>query len=301
MKILLIILLFPILAFTAENKTAKKKIARKPAQVQSARIFIGHNLTPSTEVLRSGAFTVGNYAAGYGLTENLLLATSPWIWTTYNTTNIHLKYSQVLSPQSTAGLLVSYFDSFGSGDLIDPSYSSSAPGAFALPTASEVALGTNRYQWTNYSASALYSYRYEGGNTQYMNLKYSYFINDDRPYSLRMDPGDDAIRDQIDVSTLLKMPVESDANLSLEVGMLGVNFKEPYAHLGASVGFQKENWLVQLGASYTVPISILGSSEALDVGRMDQRVHYSETAKRYYTERYLQIAVHPEVQIQYSF
>lgn len=301
MKILLIcMLLFPVLTFAAEAKTAKKKVLRKPAQVQSAQIFIGHNLTPSTEVLRSGAFTVGNYAAGYGVTENLLLATSPWIWTTYNTTNLHLKYSQILSPKSTAGMQLSYFDSFGSSDLVDPSYSS-RPGAFALPTAAEVAIGTNRYQWTNYAASGLYSYRYDNGTTQYLNLKYSYFINDDRPYSLRMDPGDDAIRDQIDVSTLVKIPVEAGASISLEGGILGMNFVEPYAHLGASVGFQKKGWLVQVGASYTVPVSLLGTADGMDIGRMDNRVHYSEIAKRYYTERYLQIAVHPEIQVQYSF
>jgi len=300
MKILLMILLFPLLTFAAETKAAKKKISRKPAQMQSAQIFIGHNLTPSTEVLRSGAFTVGNYAAGYGITENILLATSPWIWTTYNTKNIHLKYSKIISPQATAGFLVSYFDSFGSGDLVDSSISS-RPGAFALPTASEVAIGTNRYQWTNYSASALYSYRYEGGTTQYLNLKYSYFINDDRPYSLRMDPGDDSIRDQIDVSTLIKIPVEDGANVSLESGILGMNFKESYLHLGGSVGFQNKGWLVQVGASYTVPVGLLGTADAMDIGRMDQRVHYSEVADRYYTERYLQVAVHPEVQVQFSF
>jgi hypothetical protein len=300
MKILLM-LLFPILTFAADIKPAKKKVVRRPAQVQNAQIFIGHNLTPSTEVLTKGAVTAGNYAVGYGVTENILLATSPWIWTTYNTTNLHLKYSQIISPQSTAGFLVSYFDSFGSGDLIDSSYNNSMPGAFALPSASELPIGTNRYQWTNYSASGLYSYRYEGGNTQYLNLKYSYFVNDDRPYSLRMDPGDDGIRDQVDVSTLLKIPVEDGASISLEGGVIGVNFVEPYAHMGASVGFQNKGWLVQVGASYTVPVSLLGTADGMDVGRMDQRIHYSEIAKRYYTERYLQIAVHPEVQIQYSF
>lgn len=301
MKILLLILLFPILAFTTETKLVKKKIARKPAQVQNTQLFIGHNLTPSTDVLRSGAFTVGNYAAGYGLTENVLIATSPWLWTTYNTTNFHIKYSQVISPESTVGLMASYFDSFGSSELVDPSYSNGMPGTFALPTGSEVAIGTNRYQWTSYSTSGLYSYRYQGGLTQYLNLKYSYYVNDDRPYSLRMDPGDDGIRDQVDISTLLKIPVESGASLSLEGGVLGANFVEPYVHMGASVSFQKQGWLVQLGASYTVPVSLLGTSEGMDVGRMDNRVHLSKTDGKFYRERYLQIAVHPEVQVQYSF
>src|SRR3954469_24971416 len=111
MKFLLILLFFPLVAFTAENvlQPVKRKVSRKPAQVQNTQLFIGHNLTPSTDVLPSGRYTVGTYAAGVGLTENLLIATSPWIWSTYNTMNLHLKYSQVVTPQSTVGVMASYF------------------------------------------------------------------------------------------------------------------------------------------------------------------------------------------------
>jgi hypothetical protein len=116
-----------------------------------------------------------------------------------------------------------------------------------------------------------------------------------------MDPGNDEIRDQIDVSTLMKFPVDTGSSISVEGGLLGMNYVDPYAHMGASVTFQKQSWLVQLGASYTVPLKLLGTSDGTDVGRMDERVHYSEIAKKYYTERYLQIAVHPEIQVQYNF
>jgi hypothetical protein len=306
MKILLLILILPLFAFTAENQFAqKRKITRKPAQAQNTQLFIGHNLTPSTDVLPSGKYTVGNYAAGFGITENLLVATSPWIWSTYNTMNLHLKYSQVLNPKSTVGVMASYFDSFGSSDdLVDNGYlsmPSNTPMSMSLPTGAQVAVGTNRYQWTSYNVNGLYSYRYDNGNTQYLNLKYSYFINDDRPYSLRMDPGDDGIRDQIDISTLVKFPIDNGASLAVEGGLLGLNYVKPFAHMGASVAFQKQSWLVQLGASYTVPLEQLGTTGGMNIGQMDERVHYSEIAKKYYTERYLQIAVHPEIQVQYNF
>lgn len=280
---------------------------RQPASLrQTEALFIGHNLTPSTEVAGKYKVTLGNYAAGFGITENLFVATSPWILYSYNTMNIHLKYSQVISPKSTAGLFVSYFDSYNSESLMGSAPYGSGPGytPFAtdgLPSGSSITPGTNRYQWTSYSVHGLYSYRYDGGNTQYFNLKYSYFVNDEMPYSLRMDPGDDSIRDQIDISTLVKMPVEDEVSVALEGGLLGANYKSPFAHIGASFVFQKPQWLIQVGASYTAPLAELGQSSAFEVGRMDQRVHYSQIAGQYYTERYLQVAVHPEIQLQFNF
>ncbi|MGZ3727266.1 MAG: hypothetical protein ACXVBD_15790, partial [Pseudobdellovibrio sp.] len=92
------------------NPQLKKitKVKRKPTQTALATpLYIGHNLTPSTDILAPHTYTIGTYAAGFGLTENLFIATSPWIWYSYNTTNIHLKYSQVISPQSTVGFFLS--------------------------------------------------------------------------------------------------------------------------------------------------------------------------------------------------
>ena len=293
----------------AQNNKARTQLVKKrqPASLrQTEAVFIGHNLTPSTDVAGKYKVTLGNYAAGFGLTENLFVATSPWILYSYNTMNIHLKYSQVLSPKTTAGLFASYFDSYNSESLMGSAPYGSSPGytpfaADGLPSASSITPGTNRYQWTSYSVHGLYSYRYDSGSTQYFNLKYSYFVNDEMPYSLRMDPGDDSIRDQIDVSTLVKMPVEDEVSVALEGGLLGANYKSPFAHIGASFVFQKPQWLIQVGASYTAPLNEIGRPSSFEVGRMDKRVHYSQIAGQYYTERYLQVAVHPEIQLQFNF
>ena len=284
----------------AQTKPTAK---RKPASTTTP-LYIGHNLTPSTEVLKARTFTVGNYAAGFGLTENIFVATSPWIWYSYNTMNLHLKYSQDISARSTIGFFASYFDSYDSTNLVNSDLNSPGNTPFAAadtPTGANIAKSLNRYQWTSYSLHGLYSYHYEAGAVQYFNLKFSHFINDEMPYSLRMDPGNDEIRNQIDVSTLVKIPMRAGSSIALETGVLGLNYASPYAHLGASVAIQKQDWLVQLGASYTVPLAELGTTEGFNVGRMDNRVHYSEVARSYYTERYLQVAVHPEVQVQYSF
>jgi hypothetical protein len=302
------ILFLGVLLFSTHMYAQANNKKRQPASFrQTESVFIGHNLTPSTDVAGKYKVTLGNYAAGIGLTENLFVATSPWILYSYNTSNIHLKYSHVLTPKSTAGVFVSYFDSYDSESLMGsapygtgPGYTPFASGE-AMPTGASITAGTNRYQWTSYSVHGLYSYRYNSGSTQYFNVKYSYFVNDEMPYSLRMDPGDDNIRDQIDVSTLFKIPVEDGVSLALEGGLLGANYKKPFAHMGASFVFQKPEWLVQVGASYTAPLDELGRSSAFEVGRMDQRLHYSQIADQYYTERYLQVALHPEIQIQFNF
>lgn len=287
----------------AASKT-EKSISRKPASITKS-YFIGHNLTPSTDTIRAGSVTAGNYALGYAITDNLLLATSPWIFYSYNTTNLHLKYTHVLSPKSDIGFFVSYFDSYNSGPLLSSNTPNAGPTPFgpqptALPTGTSLAT-TNRYQWTSYSAHALYGYHYDNGNIQYFNVKYSYFLNDELPYSLRMDPGDDSIRDQIDVSTLLRVPVSDKLGFNFETGLIGLNYLTAYNHFGASFAVSQPNWMLQLGASYTVPTTELGTAKGTEVGRWDDRVHYSEVARQYYTERYLQVAVHPEIQFQLYF
>lgn len=305
-KSVFIVILLSALSSFAADSIKPKNLPRKPASApKSSSYFIGHNLTPSTDEIRAGSVTVGNYALGYAVTDNLLLATSPWIWTTYNTQNLHLKYTQVLSPKSDAGFMLSYFNSYDSGNLMDTNSSNNltpfAPAPGGLPTGGQLNAGTNRYQWTSYSAHALYGYRYDNSNVQYVNLKYSNFVNDEMPYSLRMDPGDDSIRNQIDASTLLKIPTDDNVSFGLEAGILGLNYINPYTHLGASIRIHESSWMLQLGASYTVMAKEFGTSKALEIGRWDNRVHYSEVAQQYYSERYLQVAVHPEVQFQIYF
>lgn len=309
MKCALFVILVTAQTVLGSDIKVKETITRKPASVtKNPAYFIGHNLTPSTDDIRGGTFTAGNYALGYALADNLLIATSPWIWYSYNTQNIHLKYTHALSPKSDIGFFVSYFDSYSSGPLLSQNTPNSQPIPFGpgpqrsevLPSGTALAT-TNRYQWTSYSAHALYGYHYDNGMTQYFNLKYSYFLNDELPYSLRMDPGDDSIRDQIDVSTLLRIRVTDKLGFGLETGLIGLNYLTAYNHFGASFTVQEPNWMLQLGASYTVPTNELGTPAGSEVGRWDNRVHYSEVAKQYYTERYLQVAVHPEIQIQVYF
>jgi hypothetical protein len=283
--------------------------------VQKA-FFIGHNMTPTTETLKPGVATFGDYAAGVGLSDSLFVATSPWIWVSYNTANLHFKWTRPLDPQSRYGFFLSYFESYASAPLVEDlggSTNTGRPGNGAPPphhaSINPLAVTANtptfrimdRYQWKSTSLHGLYSHKYDFGATTYYSLKFSYFWNDDAPYSIRMDPGSDGIRGQVDLTTLTKFPFWESFSANIEFGGLGLNYIYPYAHGGLSLAYMSKSWLVDLGASYTVQFRELGQSTAWAPGRYDGRAHTSAIDGETFYFKYLQTALHPEVQFQYFF
>lgn len=287
-------------------------------------ILIGHNVTPTTEIPLKHSWTVGTYALGFSATENLFIATSPWIWVSYNTANVHLKYSRAMTSNFRIAIFGSYFESFNSTPFIteaggnplgDVPTGTPPPGGGgrrrifrlksdvnAQATVTTYTEQTNRYQWRSASAHFLASYDVGSRVTFYGNVHYGYFWNDDFPYSIRMDPGRDSIRGQIDVTTLTQIKIgDSDFHLLGELGALGVNYLQPYLQVGGSLAYLSDNWLIQLGASATLTFSEVFTSEGWMPGRYDGRPHYSESENRTYYYRYLQTALHPEIQLQYFF
>lgn len=276
-------------------------------------ILIGHNVTPTTDMLKSGVVTVGTYAVGYGLSDSFFVATSPWIWGSYNTANVHLKWGQRISNSSRISLFASYFESYESTPFLrnagtlngNPGGTRPGRGGPNTPPSSgsggtTIYTALERYQWKSASAHALYSYDTDSGKTFYFNLHYAYFWNDDFPYSIRMDPGDDKIRNQVDFTTLTKIPMSDEWLFLFEFGGLGLNYLYPYMQAGASIAYKSPSWLVQLGASYTAQFAELNKSTAWSPGRYDSRAHTTENGQTYYF-RYLQTALHPEIQIQFFF
>lgn len=273
----------------------------KSAQQNPGAIFIGHNLTASTETPKKSLWTVGNYAVGYAITDELMIATSPWILTSYNSYNYHIKWTKPVSSSERVGVFLSYFESMGNQPLV-----STQQGATQVldngVTFRQDYFKLNRYQWKSISTNFLYGIEQSDNESVFINFKYSYYMNDEYPYSLRMDPGDEKRRGQIDISSLFKWADPQDNfSWAFELGALGVNYVSPFLHTGVSAMFYDENWSMQIGASFTAMFNELLSARAYQVGRLDDRAHYSSDENRYYSSRYYQSAVHPEIQIQYSF
>lgn len=271
--------------------------------------YIGHNLTPSTNTLDKGQFTVGTYAVAVGISKKLFVATSPWIWLSYNTANLHLKWVPFDDGTTRIGLFVSYFESFNSAPLDGGIGWSSAVcrdrrtcGGGLPPGTAPTTFGLNRYQWKSTSLHALFSSRWKSEVESFFSLKYSYFWNDDLPYSIRMDPGSDSIRGQLDATQLTAIRLSNPHyRLGLECGALGLNYISPYIHLGSSLTYMASRWLAQVGASYTIQFGEILKESGWHPGRFDSRLHSSQSDGQTYYFRYLQTALHPEIQLQYYF
>ncbi len=274
---------------------------------------IGHNASPTTYVTKADTWTIGNYALGYAISDSLLIATSPWIWTSYNTMNLTAKYIVPISSRARAGIFSAYFQSYQSKPFLrcESDWACRDDGTFRRLQVSDengfpVRTISNfpwharvdRYQFQTLTTHALFGLDLTH-TTIHAGLKYSYFFNDDNPYSLRMDPGVDAIRGQIDVTALFENRLSERLRLNLEAGTLGLNFLQPYLHVGASIAIVFPRVLVQLGGSLSGRFADFGTS-AFFTPAFDQRVHTSRDGQLYFS-RYLTSAIHPELQVQYFF
>lgn len=259
--------------------------------------LIGHNTTPLAASLPAGTWTVGNYAAGVAVSDSVFVATSPWIWSSYNTANAHLRFTTPFRERQRHGVFLSYFESLPSGPLLEKGNFVSPKNSFFSASPAQ----TIRYQWQSGSVHLISSYDLTSDIAVNFNLHYAYFWNDDFPYSIRMDPGDDAIRDQVDFTTLTQIRIpHTQLQWLIELGLLGLNYQMPYLQIGTSLSHLSGNWLFQMGASFSVPMNEVTKKSGWQWGRYDDRLHHTKNGDAY-IERYLQTALHPEVQIQYFF
>jgi hypothetical protein len=186
-------------------------------------IPFGHNVTPTSYTLSKGTSTAGIYAIGYGFTDSLTVATSPWIEYNYNMHNLHLRYGGQVASEQRLTLGLSYFKSYEARDA---------------------------YEQESTTAQLIHSVDVSPVYTLHTALSYMYYFNDQRPYSLRMasfnsDPF------ELIFSTLHEARLSEHLGLCGEIGMLGLNYFYPYVHYGASFSYIQKNWFVQIGVSHT--------------------------------------------------
>ena len=283
-----------IKAKKTKSKDKKQNPPPAAAPPPNKSILIGHNFTPATDVLRPGVWTVGDYGLGRGFDGNFMVTTSPWIWLSYNTSNVQLKWNHKWDDQSDFAVFVEYFNSLSQ----TPVYLIPEP---TPPSVQGGPAPLNRYQWESGEIHFLYSYQWSHRFKTYFNFRYAYFWNDDFPYSLRMDPGATNIPYQTDLTSLTKLNLTDKHYLLFELGAVGLNDLYPYLQTGLSYGYQTSAWLFQLGASFTQQMHESFSASGWQFGRYSTRYLYSTVQGSFYSYQYLQTAVHPELQLQYFF
>lgn len=238
-----------------------------PANAQD--FILGHNLTPTTAVLNAGDSMLGTYAAGYGLTDKLTIATSPWLDISYNMPNVGLKYALPSGSDHTSFVIESlYFKTYPYGEKL--------------------------FEQESYFLRLTYGLEFFGVWNPYLSVGYQYFVNDKRAYSLRAIPQQDDPR-TASVSLLQIFNVHGNLAFLIELGVLGLNYPVPFNHYGASMNVRVMNWMLQFGFSAS------RSREAIDYEiDGDSRMYWSGTSKGR-TQHDIVRIIHPEIQVEYIF
>ncbi len=231
--------------------------------LSQASFSFGHNLASTSETLSQGQSTVGSYALGYGVTDRLTVATSPWLIFGYNMNNAILRHSIPVNVDNEIGQQLAYFET-------NPK------------------LG-DAYVMRAMSYSLTWKTVVDPSYTLYLCGNYMYFWNEKLPFSLRREPYN-GLPYQFSFSTLHQFHISNGFLTQFEVGVLGANYTYPFLHGGASLGYFGKRFSYQIGAS----VSRVGQP-----GTWHKPDYYTETAVE--GESTEAISVHPEVQLQAWF
>lgn len=191
-------------------------------------ILFGHNLSPTTYTLKKGVYSVGNFVAGLGVTDNLTLGVSPWMYTSYNMYSFIGRYGVRLDDDHRLGIQAAYFKT----DHINADY----------------------YQMEATSVWATLSQRLAPYYVIDFVCNYMYFFDETIPFSLRRDPHNNQPW-QVSLTTLQEIRLPAGFGLSAELGVLGLNYALPQAFFGASMNWRNEWLLVQLGYSQNTTVT----------------------------------------------
>lgn len=231
-------------------------------------ILFGHNVTPTTYTLPRSVVTVGNYVAGVGVTDRLTLATSPWLYYSYNMYSAVVKYRGCLE----AGVAGCDWD-WG-------------VQAMYLKTGH---FGSSSYQMTAVSGSFVVKKDFADFYSLNLAVNYMYFFDETAPFSLRREPyNNDAY--QVTASTLQEVRLPGHFGLLVETGILGVNYVYPEIHVGLSVSHRSRVTLAQFGFSQTYTSGTLAHMFSTN---QTQALSSGEPGRDF--------SMHPEIQFQAFF
>lgn len=88
------------------------------ADSQPIVIDFGHDLSATSHVLQSGVCTAGIQSLACGLTTNISVGTSPWLWSDYNAANFLLRYRFFREGALTRTMQLGYAETFRSKSTV---------------------------------------------------------------------------------------------------------------------------------------------------------------------------------------
>jgi hypothetical protein len=245
------------------------KLAAKPTPTQSSFKYkktFGHNMSPNSYTLNKGGCTVGPYAAACGITDDLTLGSSTWLYWNYNMYSAFFRAGYNLNSEWRASIQSAYLKTFDVGKYL---------GYVMESSRSHLTLSHKR--------SSIITVHY--------NVTYEYFFDETLPHSMRREPlKNDPY--QLSATALLEYEASKDYLLHYETGIHGVNYHYPQLLVGFSGGRKFKNSFLQIGVSMTGTPKAYFTSNRFDSSRVNSR-----------TRNFMKydFSVHPEFQWQYVF
>lgn len=285
---LLSLLFVTFLSLCEETKTTQPYLLSNPKNQQN-KVFqshsIGHLLSSNNNVLPDGKASVGTMYAGYGLSNNWTIASSPFVTYSFDMLNLVTRAAYDLDKKRRIGFDLGYFKTFGNpkseyADICAQNNGGVPDDSCAYQL--EKTRGFKNFKMEAWSFKFTYTklvvpfYRF---NT---TLSYFYYIDARRPFSLHMDPQNND-KYALNLTTLHEFRLKQNQFLHAELGLWGLNYKYLYYHTGLSYSYQRGNWLWNGGLTTTFSPTLPQEKER----------HFN-----YYKSR---LAIHPELQLQYFF
>ena len=249
-----------------QAQVLKTKV-KNPSSFTSSNFFVGHSLTQTSYTLEQGHAMVGTFAMAYGVTDSLTIATSPWLLGLYNMPNVIVRTKLDLSKDLALGIQGGY-------------------------------MRTEPYLQNFYKMEASYfngliSKRWNRNFTSHFQLNVMNFLDDERPFSIRVPKPTVPI--QVSASVLGEVSVfkkyKDEFGFGFEIGRIGVNEVLPYNHAGISLFRKIDNIFIQLGVSVSATPNV-SVNDFASLGQSSLPDSDSGFKK---------IATHPEVQLQWFF
>lgn len=280
---LILFLSSSVVAQRSAPKTAvKSEIRKNRTQNQVFKsLSFGHLLTPNNRTLDSGEFSIGTLYLAAGLTDNITIATSPFVSSVFKMLNLNVRVAFEMKNQQRFGVDLSYFKT--TENRIDQREASCVRDKDAQRFICKSAGRTIRsYLMEATSLKLTYSRLFGPVYRFSSSFGYFYYIDDRMPFSFRMDPANDD-RFAMSLTTLHEFRMTDRLFSGVEIGGWGLNYQYPYVHLGASLNYQWPQFIVGAGLSSTFSPSF-PSNRVRSFPGYDSRASF-----------------HPEVEIQYFF
>ena len=258
-------------------------LAQEAAPIPPSNVMsFGTDISSTGHLLKAKHCTIGFQVTACGINDDLLIATSPWLWDLYNMLNLvaRIRIGPVTKERRQA-LQLGYFKTFNE-DI-------------------NVSLYESHYEMDMYWLTYVQTHFVTSDYTAHFNVQMMYFRDDKWPFSLRR-PWLDRKPVQFNASILNEVHVYKGFYLNGDFGVLGFTQDNPEIMFGVSFEYRLESWMFRGGFAQTGTVFGYDSQ----VSRADYQAQllssrYGFTGPLDSTLAKNDYAIHPEFTIQYYF